>query len=362
MRRSIAPTTSVELAGSYTGPMTIAKSARAIPNAALSDENVAAIRKELLGWFAANARDLPWRRTRDPYAILIAEVMLQQAQVDRVIPYYERWLAQFPDVRALAAAPTADVITAWAGLGYNRRAVNLQRTARSVVEEYGGAFPQEVERLLALPGIGPYTAGAIAAFAFEQDAAFIDTNMRRVLHRLAFGPDVPATLRHDREVIPVARQLVPPGRGWEWNQALIEFGALQCTARKPACLICPLQAQCAAYPAILGALATVPKGTRKRAEAPFAGSNRFYRGRIVDALRAAPAGGLTLVELGGLVNGDPGAVDLPWLHSVVLGLAQDGLAVIERSVAEASAEYSIDEAAPTVGSAGELSELRVRLP
>ena len=323
-------------------------------------ERIKAVRAGLLGWFAANARDLPWRRTRDPYAILVSEVMLQQTQVDRVIPYYERWLEQFPDVTALAYAPTADVITAWAGLGYNRRAVNLQRTARFVVEERNGVFPRDIAELLTLPGIGPYTSGAIAAFAFEQDAAFIDTNMRRVLHRVAFGPDVPDQLRHDREVIPVARQFVPPGQGWTWNQALIEFGALQCTARKPACLICPLQTHCASYPAILGALATVPKGSRKASEAPFAGSNRYYRGRIIDLLRTAPPAGLSLTELGAAVRPGFGADDLPWIAGVAAGLARDGLAVVEPVVAEERPSY--DGGTSEVLETGPAGTVRVRLP
>ena len=331
-------------------------------NPPLPEAKVAAVRDGLLGWFAANARDLPWRRTRDPYAILVAEVMLQQTQVDRVIPYYERWLDQFPDVTALAGAPTADVITAWAGLGYNRRAVNLQRTARFVVEERGGVFPSDIADLLTLPGIGPYTSGAIAAFAFEQDAAFIDTNMRRVLHRVAFGPDVPNQLRHDREVIPVARQLLPPGRGWEWNQALIEFGALQCTARRPACLVCPLRPECASYPAILGALASVPKGSRKKAEAPFAGSNRYYRGRVIDALRVAPSAGLALRELGGLVKPDFTDADLPWIDGVVAGLARDGLVRTERMVAEEGAGYESVAADDPTPATHDLAGLRVRLP
>ena len=346
----------------YTSAMTTRKTRQVdIPSTSpLPADKVEAVRAGLLGWFAANARDLPWRRTRDPYAILVSEVMLQQTQVDRVIPYYERWLEQFPDVTALAHAPTADVITAWAGLGYNRRAVNLQRTARFVVEERNGVFPRDIAELLTLPGIGPYTSGAIAAFAFEQDAAFIDTNMRRVLHRVAFGPDVPDQLRHDREVIPVARQFVPPGQGWTWNQALIEFGALQCTARKPACLICPLQTHCASYPAILGALATVPKGSRKASEAPFAGSNRYYRGRIIDLLRTAPAAGLSLTELGAAVRPGFGADDLPWIAGVAAGLARDGLAVVEPVVAEERPTY--DGGPSEVLETGPAGAVRVRLP
>src|SRR3954469_15130699 len=151
-----------------------------IDNELSDDEKIGRVREHLLGWFEANRRDLPWRRTRDPYRILVSEIMLQQTQVDRVIPYYENFLSLFPTVQDLAEAPTSQVIQAWAGLGYNRRAVNLQRTAQGVVERFVGVFPRSSEELRLLPGIGPYTSGAVACFAFEQDAAFIDTNMRRV--------------------------------------------------------------------------------------------------------------------------------------------------------------------------------------
>ncbi|MEZ4572808.1 MAG: A/G-specific adenine glycosylase, partial [Thermomicrobiales bacterium] len=130
--------------------------------------------RALLGWYRENARDLPWRRTQDPYRIMVSEIMLQQTQVDRVIPKYEAFLERFPTLEALADAPASEVIRAWAGLGYNRRALNLQRAARAVVEEFGGEMPRTVEELRSLPGIGPYTAGAIACFAFEQDVGFLD--------------------------------------------------------------------------------------------------------------------------------------------------------------------------------------------
>ena len=208
------------------------------------------IRNGLLGWFKENARDLPWRRTRDPYAILVSEVMLQQTQVDRVLPYYTRFLERFPTVEDLAAAATSDVIRIWSGLGYNRRAVNLQRAARAVVDELGGSFPDDPAALKKLPGIGAYTAGAIAAFAYERDVAFLDTNMRRVISRVIFGSES----ARESNAIEAANALVPPGHGWTWNQALIEFGALQCTARRPACIICPLRDECAAYPTMQVAL------------------------------------------------------------------------------------------------------------
>ncbi len=298
------------------------------------------IREGLLGWFEANRRDLPWRNTRDPYRILVSEVMLQQTQVDRVIPYYERFLERFPDLGALASAPASEVIRLWSGLGYNRRAINLQRTAQAVVHDHGGDFPRTVDALRALPGIGPYTAGAIACFAFEQDVAFLDTNMRRVIHRLAVGPELPELKLSEKELVALAAALVPPGDGWRWNQALIEFGALQCTARKPACVVCPLREQCVAAPVIHATIAALPKGTRLKNEGMFEGSNRQYRGRILRALQAAPEG-LTLVELGPTVHEAFTVERLPWLAELVEALARDGLA----EIAEAPATY--DAGAPT---------------
>ncbi|MEA2525301.1 MAG: A/G-specific adenine glycosylase [Thermomicrobiales bacterium] len=313
---------------------------------------IAKVRSALLSWFAANRRDLPWRHSRDPYRILVSEVMLQQTQVDRVLPYYEAFLHRFPDVQALAAAPTAEVIKAWAGLGYNRRAVNLQRTAQYVAEHLGGEFPSDVGALRQLPGIGPYTAGAIACFAFEQDVAFVDTNIRRVLHRVFVGVDVPTPSASEREIVAIAGSAVPAGDGWTWNQALMEFGALQCTARKPACVICPLQSTCRAFPVVLSALGELPRGVRLKREAPFTGSNRFYRGRVLAALRDEIADGIALTELGPRVRDDFKPDDLPWLYDVVQGLERDGLAL----VAEDSPPYDAEPEHRPVGSQ------RVRLP
>jgi len=293
----------------------------------LTEQDIAGIRTGLLAWFELNRRDLPWRRTRDPYRILVSEVMLQQTQVDRVIPYYERFLEQFPNVQALAEAPVSEVIRLWSGLGYNRRAVNLQRTAQAVVNDHAGEFPRDVTALRTLPGIGPYTAGAIACFAFEQDVAFIDTNMRRVIHRLAAGPELPEPQLSEKEIIELAAALVPPGDGWRWNQALIEFGALQCTARKPACIICPLRETCVAAPVIHTSIASLPKGTRLKNEGKFEGSNRQYRGRILRALQASPAG-LTLPELGPAIHEEFNDDRLPWLVELVEALTRDGLTTI----------------------------------
>jgi A/G-specific adenine glycosylase len=320
----------------------------------VSDETqkvrLARIRDGLLGWFQEHARDLPWRRTRDPYAILVSEVMLQQTQVDRVLPYYTQFLERFPTVEDLANAATSDVIRIWSGLGYNRRAVNLQRAARAIVEEHESVFPDDPADLKKLPGIGSYTAGAIAAFAHERDVAFLDTNMRRVVSRVIFGTES----TRESEAIEAANALVPAGHGWTWNQALIEFGALQCTARRPACIICPLRDDCAAYPTMQVTLRRKSSSTRQAKTEPFESTSRFYRGRIVEALRALPEDeptGIPLAELGPKVREGFTLENLPWLRDLVNDLQRDGLAL----VAEDSPSYDAERGHSAGG-------LRVRLP
>ncbi len=318
---------------------------------ALEVPMVTAVQERLRSWFRRHGRDLPWRKTRDPYHILVAEVMLQQTQVDRVLPYYTAFLERFPTLQALAEASPAEVIRLWAGLGYNRRAVNLQRVAQRIVQQHGGRFPRSVEELRTLPGIGAYTAGAIACFAFEHDVAFLDTNIRRVLHRIFIGPDVPHPRASDRALSQLAAQVVPQGGGWEWNQAVMEFGAVHCTARKPACSVCPVQAHCRAFPAILTAIQEHSATFRARDATPFAGSSRWYRGRILAALRDAPPDqGLTLADIGQQVREGFTDADLPWLQELVSGLARDGLAII----AEEPAHYDTTPSDP--------SRRRVRLP
>lgn len=313
----------------------------------ISPDKITAVRSGLMAWWHANRRDLPWRQTRDPYRIMVSEIMLQQTQVDRVIPYFHAWLEAFPTVHQLADAPTAEVIRLWKGLGYNRRAVNMQRTAQAVVER-GGEFPRTVEELLALPGIGPYTAGAIACFAFEQDVAFIDTNMRRVIHRLFVGVDIPKPAVSDKEVVAIAQQALPEGDAWNWNQGIMEFGALHCTARKPLCIICPLQDECAAFPQIQAALAENGKPARKGTSVPFEKTNRYFRGRIVDALRDHEGDGMALAEIGPLLRDDFSGEHMTWLMELANALERDGLAV----VAEEEAPYST----------GEPTGIRLRLP
>jgi len=312
------------------------------------------VRDALLRWFAANGRDLPWRATRDPYAILVSEVMLQQIQVKRAIPFYEAFLARFPTIAALAAAPLADVIRTWGDLGRYRRAVNLHRTARQIVTGHGGVIPSDVAALRRLPGVGPYTAGAVACFAFEQDAAFLDTNMRRVLHRVFAGVDVPRPTVGERELRRLAGAVLPPGEGWAWNQGLMDLGALVCRARKPACENCPVRASCRAYPAVQTVLADLPRPARRQTPLPD-GAHRVYRGRVLAALRALPAddpaASLDLPVLGATVREGFAEDDLPWLRGVVASLTKDGLAI-----AEEAPSYD----AGSEGARGDV--VRVRLP
>jgi A/G-specific adenine glycosylase len=298
------------------------------------------IRQALMSWFSEAARDLPWRHTRDPYRILVAEVMLQQTQVDRVIPKYQAFLERFPTLEALADAPTAEVIRMWSGLGYNRRAVNMQRTARAVLEQHAGAFPSDTVALRRLPGIGPYTAGAIACFAFERDVGFMDTNIRRVVRRVFVGQD--AQELGEARLLSTAQAAVPPGKGWTWNQAIMELGALICTAAAPACWRCPLRPYCRDYAArrtddeqIFETAAIARRQPRQRQvaerrETTYAGSSRFYRGRIVEVLRQQPPESpLALAELGGRIKENFGDDDRAWLERLVEGLARDGLLLLD---------------------------------
>ncbi|MBL8097215.1 MAG: A/G-specific adenine glycosylase [Anaerolineales bacterium] len=205
-----------------------------------------AVARRLLAWYSQHARDLPWRRTRDPYAIWISEIMLQQTQVDTVRPYYLRWLAAFPTLETLATAPQDEVLRLWEGLGYYSRAHNLQRAARQVRERFDGRLPSSMEDLLSLPGIGAYTAAAIASIAFDRDVAVLDGNVKRVLARLFLYEGDVKSPNGMRQLQALADRLLPSGRASEHNQAVMDLGATICTPRRPACDRCPLQTLCEA--------------------------------------------------------------------------------------------------------------------
>jgi len=205
-------------------------------------------RRQLLTWYRKNGRDLPWRKTDDPYHILVSEVMLQQTQVDRVLPKYLEWLEKYPSLEALAAAPPADVSRTWYPLGYNIRPKRLQSIAREAVDKYGGELPSDEETLLSFKGIGEYTAGAIRSFAFRERAAILDTNVARVLLRVFIGGGDTKQHAMKRQLWQLSEALVPRRHVFDFNQALMDFGATVCNARKPRCLVCPMRAHCRAFP------------------------------------------------------------------------------------------------------------------
>jgi A/G-specific adenine glycosylase len=212
----------------------------------LTGRGLIAFRKPLLAWFRQFQRDLPWRRTKDPYRIWISEIMLQQTRVAAVIPYYERFLTRFPDVRALAEAPQEEVLRLWSGLGYYSRARNLQTAARQIMAQHGGQFPHDEEAVLALSGIGPYTGAAILSIAFGAKHAVLDGNVARVLVRLgAIRGDLRES-RHWQSLQKTAGTLLDAKSPGDWNQGMMELGAMVCTPRSPQCLLCPVAKFCRA--------------------------------------------------------------------------------------------------------------------
>jgi A/G-specific adenine glycosylase len=203
----------------------------------------------LLAWYRANGRDLPWRRTRDPYRVLVSEIMLQQTQVDRVLPKYEEWLEKYPTFHALAASPLQEVTRTWYPLGYNIRPRRLHAIAREAVERYGGELPSDHETLLSFKGIGEYTAGAVRSFAFGHRAAILDTNVARVLFRVFLARGNARAHATKRRLWDISRAVLPLRHVYDFNQALMDFGATLCTARAPRCGVCPLAGMCSTYKA-----------------------------------------------------------------------------------------------------------------
>ncbi|MEZ5320312.1 MAG: A/G-specific adenine glycosylase [Vicinamibacterales bacterium] len=218
-------------------------------------------RRRLLDWYRRHGRDLPWRQTRDPYHVLVSEVMLQQTQVDRVLPKYHEWLDRYPTMDALATAPEHEVVRTWYPLGYNIRPRRLQAIAREAMANHDGRLPGDEAVLRSFKGIGPYTAGAVLSFAFGQRAAILDTNVARVLFRVFVGRGDPKAHRTVRRLWEISRTVLPVKHVYDFNQALMDFGATVCSARAPRCPACPMRGRCRAYPF------TPPRPRRRRAAA-----------------------------------------------------------------------------------------------
>jgi A/G-specific adenine glycosylase len=269
--------------------------------------------QRVLSWGLAQLRDLPWRHTRDPWAVLVSEVMLQQTQVERVTPRWFAFLDAYPTPQACAAAELGDVLRLWQGLGYPRRARDLHAAARRVTEL--GEFPRSLADLLALPGVGQYTARALQAFAFEDDAAVVDTNIARVLARFA-GRRLTAG-----EVQAMADAAQPLDQAWAWNQCLMDLGAVLCRPLSPGCAACPLAADCA-HRGIGDDPAPGSAGV-SRSQSPFGGSDRQGRGRLMHAMAVSPVSGAALAS----VMRWPAEHDRA--HRVAATLVADGLAIFD---------------------------------
>ncbi len=291
---------------------------------------------QLLAWYKIHGRaHLPWRATRDPYRIVVSETMLQQTQVDRVIPLYAAFVERFPDFAALAAAESGDVVRMWRGLGYNSRAMRLHALARAVVAKHHGMLPRDPDVLRTLPGIGPYTLAAVRAFAFEDDDAAVDVNLRRVVHRVEFGLEHPP-LASNAQLDARARAAVPPGAAHDWNSAMMDLGATICTARAARCLVCPLRDACAAAPIDPRELADRARLHAKKkppqSSIPFEQTTRFLRGRVIDRLRDVPRGMLLprvslLRDLAAVVPSER----LPEIDATIDALEREGIVRIVAS-------------------------------
>ncbi len=310
-------------------------------------------------WFKKHGRILPWRMKqefkdlgvreetiasyfskiwdRNPYHVVISELMLQQTQVDRVLPKFEAFLKAFPTVLNLSNAKLSEVLILWKGLGYNRRAIFLHKMAQTIVKDFDGVFPKKEEELLKLPGVGGYTARAILAFGYGQDVGVIDTNIKRIYARAVFGDEFVNLDVSKKEFEQVVDESVPKGMGDPWNQSLMDFGALICTASSPKCDLCPIQTICEANRKAKDAgflsyadqlKVQKPKGNKKKEKVLFKNTDRYFRGKIIDILREHP---VHMKDLQKILVDTYGLSDLTRFGQIIETLIVDGLIVISGS-------------------------------
>lgn len=284
----------------------------------------------LLRWYRRNRRHLPWRQTSNPYSILLSEVMLQQTQVNRVRQKYPLFLKRFPTLKRLAESSPSDVIRAWQGMGYNRRALHLRACAKVVIQKFGGKIPGDVDVLQSLPGVGKYTAHAVACFAYSKRSPVVDVNIRRVLSRIFWKMRNTVDLKDADAIWDFAASLLPGQNVADWNQALMDFGATVCVSRSPRCRECPVAAICSSYKTLSG------PGRRpaslKQPERLYDGLPvRIYRGRIIEHLRQLDGQvRIAVSKLAPLIKPNFSRKDQNWFNTTLKKLHNDGLIELQR--------------------------------
>jgi A/G-specific adenine glycosylase len=272
----------------------------------ITQKEITQFQKKILSWYSEYKQDFPWRKTRDPYHILVSEVMLQQTQVSRVIPKFNDWLKRFPTIESLAKAPVSEVLRQWSGLGYNRRALFLKKAAVEIVEKYNGNFPQDEKILRTLPGIGEYTARALLCFAFNKQISVVDTNVRKVILVTFFNG---GNLMTEKEIISIAEQLLPVGSAYDWNQALMDYSRTMLGKEK----------------------IQIPKQSK------FLGSRRYYRGQIIKLLLQKKK--IPIDKIGQLIKGDFNKSDMDWLQGLLKELEDEGFVLIKNDFVSLADSY-----------------------
>ncbi len=291
-----------------------------------SSKNIRTLQRRITSWYGTYQRQLQWRTTTDPYEILLSEVMLQQTQVARVQEKLPIFLKRFPTLKRLASSTKADVIQAWEGMGYNNRAIRLREMAKGIMLKHDGEIPRDPQALQQLPGIGPYSAHAAACFAYRKQVPVVDTNIRRVLSRLLWRMKAISDLRSDKDIWKTAGEILPAD-AYTWNQALMDLGAVLCTARKPLCNLCPVEKSCASRHLGHINLSRARQRAMRKPEPSYRGMpQRIWRGKIIQVLRTLNGkGSTTLRELGVAVKDNFRKDETGWILSVIGRLKADGL-------------------------------------